>query len=252
MLSPIDGRSRTSLTVLLLVAAVASAERAAAQTACLTSNCVIGGVPARCANRATPRTPLVLMTTIAFSNVFDPADPKIEPGDCIEWRSDTSTHSSSADPCANTDLSCSMPSPPGCLWETGNVASSPPPTFAVCHYDPALFPAGTGDGYYCRIHDTPQHTGTMHGTLRVTTAIRLQVDKDRPAGDIVLSWTGGGVTGDSTYKVVRNDVGNPAFPPASNQTFDPTGGPTGTNFRDVLELAGQARYYLVRNRQANE
>jgi hypothetical protein len=30
--------------------------------------------------------------------------------------------------------------------------------------------------------------------------------------NIVLNWTGGGVAGDVTYKVVRSLIGNPLFP----------------------------------------
>ena len=248
------GALLTALIVLVFLANPA----VRAQTACRTANCVQNGLPPPCANRAAPRIPTVLMTTdpTTFSYVFKPADPRIEPGDCIEWKDDGDTHNSSADPCPDDVLtSCTAPSPSSCKWETGNVSPIDVPPSVVCYYNPGptFFPPGTGAGYYCRIHDNPSHTGTMHGTLRVTTPIVLTVDKDSAAGDVVLSWSGGGISGDVTYKVVRNAIGDPSFPPATTQTCDPSGGSTGTSYRDIVELnILQARYYLVRNKQTNE
>ncbi len=224
---------------------------ARAQTACITPNCGQGTIPTACLNRATPSTATVLMTSTL---VFNPASPKIEPGDCVEWRSTGFIHSSSADPCPDDVLtSCTSPSPPSCLWDSGNVSSSATPPSAVCYYDPATYPPTTADGFYCRIHDNPSHTGTMHGTLQVTTPIVLTVDKNVAAGDVVLGWTGGGVPGDVTYKVVRSDAGDPTFPLAGITTLNPDGGTAGTQFTDAGELGNPAsRYYLVRNRQINE
>jgi plastocyanin len=193
-----------------------------------------------------------MSSTIPF--VYTPASPKIEPGECVEWRSAGFTHSSSADPCPDDVLtSCGSPSPPACHWDSGDVAAAGTPPSAVCYYDPAAYPPTTVDGFYCRIHDNPAHTGTMHGTLAVTTPIDLTVDKNAGAGSVVLTWTGGGVTGDVTYKVVRSNAGDPAFPAAGITTFNPDGGTAGTQFTDAGELAGPAiRYYLIRNRQINE
>jgi len=57
---------------------------ARAQTACRTAACSVGA-PAACLARATPRTLEVLMTGdgIGTPLQFVPADPKIEPNDCI-------------------------------------------------------------------------------------------------------------------------------------------------------------------------
>jgi hypothetical protein len=93
----------------------------------------------------------------------------------------------------------------------------------------------------------------MHGTLQVTTAIQLNVNKDLGSASVLLGWSGGGVVGDITYKVVRNNVGDPAFPTASSTLMNPDGGTAGTKFTDVGELSVAAtRYYLVRNRQITE
>jgi plastocyanin len=224
---------------------------ARAQTACITPNCGQGTIPAACLNRATPSTATVLMTSTL---VFNPASPKIEPGDCVQWRSSAFVHSSSADPCPDDVLtSCASASPPSCLWDSGNVSSSGTPPAVVCYYDPATYPPTTADGFYCRLHDNPAHTGTMHGTLQVTTPIQLTVDKNVGAGSVVLTWSGGGVAGDVTYKVVRSNAGDPTFPAPSITTFNPDGGTAGIQFTDAAELAGTAtRYYLIRNRQINE
>ncbi len=238
-------------TAAVAIAAALLTMPARAQTACITPNCSQGSPPAACRNRATPRTAVVLMTSTL---VFNPASPKIEPGDCVEWRSSAFIHSSSADPCPDDVLSsCTMASPPSCLWDSGNVSSAGAPPSSYCFYDPAAYPPTSADGFYCRIHDNPAHTGTMHGTLQVTSAIDLTVDKNVAAGNVVLSWTGGGVTGDLTYKVVRSNAGDPSFPSGSITTSNPDGGTAGTQFTDVGELGnGSTRCYLVRNRQINE
>ena len=243
--------ARASVASVIAIALFSS--RAGAQTACITPNCGQGTIPLACQGRALPRTARVVMSsTIPF--VYTPASPKIEPGECVEWRSAGFTHSSSADPCTDDVLtSCTSPSPPACLWDSGNVPSTGTPPSAVCYYDPAAYPATTVDGFYCRIHDNPAHTGTMHGTLAVTTPIELTVDKNAGAGSVVLTWTGGGVTGDVTYKVVRSNAGDPAFPAAGITTANPDGGTAGIQFTDAGELANPAiRYYLIRNRQINE
>lgn len=227
---------------------------ARAQTVCITPNCTQGTPPVQCQNRAAPRTMTVVMTISGLTPLFNPATPKIEPGDCIQWQSAVVIHSSSADPCPDdTTTSCASPSPPSCLWDSGDVSSSGTPPAAICYYDPAVYPATTADGFYCRIHDNPQHTGTMHGTMNVTTAIQLSVNKNTSTGAVVLSWTGGGIAGDITYKVVRSNNGDPTFAVANTTTFNPDGGTTGTQFTDAGELSNPAnRYYLVRNKQTNE
>ncbi len=236
--------------VLALGSLAALGPAARAQEVCRTPNCAPpGSVPAQCRQRAGPRTPTVLMTTQGLSFVFDPSEPRIEPGGCVVWRAASVTHNSSDGSCPDDGL-CGSPSPPACLWDTGNVSSVAADPSVICHYDPAGFPAATGDPFYCRIHASPT-VGTMRGTLRVTTVIDLRVDKS--LGDVLLSWSGGGVTGDESFKVARSDSGDPAFPAAATTTFDPDGGVTGRSFRDVGELSnGLDRYYLVRNKQTNE
>ncbi len=242
-------RSAASIAVAgLALAPLAPLSRS--QEVCRTPNCgPTGTVPAACADRAAPRTPVILMTSSGLNFVFAPSEPRIEPGDCIEWRAATVTHSSSDGACPDDSL-CGSPSPSACLWDSGNVSSVAADPSVFCHYASASFPAGTGDPFYCRLHATPT-TGTMRGTLRVTSAIVLTVDKQAP--DVALQWTGGGVAGDETFKVVRSDDGDPTFPPAGTSTFDPDGGPTGRTFRDPNELSSAlVRFYLVRNKQPNE
>lgn len=227
--------------------ALVAATTVEAQTTCLTPNCAFGGTPAICANRAAPRTPIVQMGNGA-SLVFVPPNPKIELGDCVIWRSPSGTHSSSGTACPDGNL-CNAVSPPVCEWDSANVASA---GTATCYYDPAQFPAASADPFYCRFHATPT-SGSMRGTLQVTTAIQLTVGKDSGTNSVKLSWTGGGVAGDISYKVARQSAGDPGFPAASTTTVNPDGGVFGTTFTDAGDLANATpRYYLVRNKQTNE
>jgi plastocyanin len=178
--------------------------------------------------------------------VFVPASPKIEPGDCITWRAATVTHSSSDDACTDTSF-CDTPPPVECQWDTANVSSASTIPTSTCFYDPVLFPAASADPFHCRFHLT------MLGTLQVTTPIALSVDKDLATSSVKLSWSGGGVTGDVSYKVARQTGGDPRFPVASTTTVNPVGGVLGTTFTDTGDLANATtRYYLVRNKQTNE
>jgi plastocyanin len=178
--------------------------------------------------------------------VFLPANPKIEPGDCIIWRAATVTHSSSENPCTDTSL-CDTPPPVDCGWDTANVSSSATTPTSTCYYDPALFPPTSADAFHCRFH------AMMLGTLRVTTPILLSVDKDLGTGSVKLGWSGGGVAGDVSYKVARQSGGDPRFPTASTTTVNPDGGVLGTTFTDAGDLGNlTTRYYLVRNKQTNE
>lgn len=221
-----------------------------AQTGCRTANCNPGTPPTGCVDRAAPKTLRVLMTGDGFVNPFEfePATPKIEPGECVEWFPATVTHASSGVSCPDSGLVCNAPPPPPpCEWETGNATAGSPGVF--CHYSEGSFPGASAKSFYCRIHATPT-TGTMRGNLRVTTKIVLTVDKDQVAGDVLLSWTGGGVVGDETFKVVRSD-NDPKF--GTPSTVDPQGGATGRSYRDVGQLGQPGnRFYLVRNRQSNE
>ena len=246
-------RLRSSVTHVLVLAAAALAigAPALAQTDCITPNCAFAGTPARCLNKATPRTPTVLLGS-GLQNIYIPSNPKIEPGECILWRAQTSTHSSSGVSCTE-DVLCGSPAPPECEWDTANIDSFVAPPTSTCYYDPALFPAAAASNFYCRIHATPT-VGTMRGTLQVTTPIVMTVDKDLGTNSIKLAWTGGGVTGDLSYKVVRQAGGNPTFPVgATTTTVNPDGGVLGTAYTDVGVLASStSRYYLVRNKQTNE
>jgi len=241
-------RHLTGLGAAVVVAAALAPARA--QNACLTPNCALGATPVVCQNRASPRTPTVLMTQSGFNNVFNPANPRIEPGSCIIWRAAGTTHTSTGNVCMPDPL-CDSPNPPECQWDSANVSAGAANPTTTCSYDAAAFPAGTGNAYYCRLHATPT-SGTMRGTLQVTTPIVLAVDKEVATNSIKLSWTGGGVTGDFTYKVARN-VTSPQMPAATTTTLNPDGGVAGTTFLDVGVLTGPgARYYLVRNKQTNE
>jgi plastocyanin len=244
-------RRRIVLGLAAVAVAAALAGPAAAQSFCATSNCVVGGAPSACQNRALPSVPTVLMTQSGVNFVFVPSNPKIEPGGCIIWKAVQATHSSSGTGCFD-DSFCADPPLPGCLWDAGNVESLATDPTSTCFYDTATYPAGTGDNYYCRIHATPT-TGTMRGTLRVTTPIVLLVNKDLATSSVKLTWTGGGVTGDVTYKVARNTGGDPTMPPATTPILNPDGGTAGTTFTDANELGNTTtRYYLVRNKQSNE
>jgi plastocyanin len=206
---------------------------------------VFAGAPAVCANRATPRTPTVEMGT-DLETIFVPADPKIEPGSCIVWRAAVATHSSTGASC-DDDPFCGSPAPSACEWESANVSSTSVTPTSTCYYDPTLFPAEGFDDFRCRIH-----VG-MNGTLRVTTPIVLTLGKQVPTSSVALNWTGGGVTGDVSYKVARQTGGNPRFPVATTTTVDPDGGVFGTTFTDTGVLSTPTTiYYLVRNRQSNE
>lgn len=243
-------RAHIPSLIVVAVAALAAVSEVSAQTACLTPNCAFGATPAACVNRAVPRTPTVQMGSGA-NLIFVPANPRIEPGDCIVWRAATITHSSSGSACPDGTL-CNSPSPPTCEWETANVASGGATPTSTCFYDPVSFPPASADAFYCRIHATAT-TGTMRGTLQVTTPIQLIVDKMSATNSVKLTWTGGGVTGDLSYKVARQTGGDPGFPTASTTTVNPDGGVLGTTFTDVGDLVSPTtRYYLVRNKQMNE
>ena len=230
----------------LLAIAVARGEPAEAQIVCRTATCAPSPGPAGCTQRAAVRTPRVLMTTSGPNFVFNPSEPRIEPGACVAWAPMTVTHSSSQNTCPD-DALCGSPAPAPCLWETGNASAATPDI--VCRYDVAQFPAGSASGYFCRIHATPT-TGTMRGTLRVTTAIVLLVSKS--GSDAILQWTGGGIVGSEVFKVNRS-AADPTFPAGTTQTLDPDGGPTGRSWLDVGALTDPTvRYYLIRNRQPNE
>jgi plastocyanin len=239
-------RPRPAFLVASLVVAALGLEPAGAQTVCRTATCAPSPGPAGCTQRARVRTPRVLMTSSGVNFVFDPAEPRIEPGECVAWAPTGVTHSSSQNTCPD-DALCGNPAPAPCLWETGNVATPTPEI--VCHYGVAQFPSDSSHGYYCRIHATPT-TGTMRGTLRVTTGIALVVGKS--GADAVLQWTGGGVAGSETFKVARS-AADPAFSAGATQTLDPDGGATGRSWRDVGALNDPTvRFYLIRNRQPNE
>ena len=244
-------RSFIHILVAAAVFAVPAASRTLAQTTCITPNCAFGALPTQCQNLAAPRTPTVNMTTIGASFMFDPSNPKIEPGECVTWRALTLTHSSTGNSCTD-DMLCGSPAPPACEYDTANVNSGSPTPTSTCFYDPAKFPVGTGQGFFCRIHASAT-AGAMRGTLRVTSAIVLTVDKDLGTGSVKLSWTGGGVAGDVSYKVAENTVGDAKFPAGTTNTVNPDGGVLGTTLLDVGELSDtNSRYYLVRNKQTNE
>lgn len=244
-------RSSIRILVAAAVLAVPAASRTLAQTACITPSCASGALPTSCQNLAAPRTPTVNLTQSGVNFIFDPSSPKIEPGECITWRALNVTHSSTGNSCTD-DALCGSPPIAGCEYDTANISSASPTPTSTCFYDPVKFPVGTGQGFFCRIHASAT-AGTMRGTLRVTSAIALTVDKDLGTGSVKLSWTGGGVAGDVSYKVAKNTVGDPKFPAGTTNTLNPDGGVLGTTLLDVGELSDPSnRYYLVRNKQTNE
>jgi plastocyanin len=243
-------RLRRKLLVVIGLAFCAISDSAFAQSACVTPNCVYGDVPDVCRRRAAPRTSTVLLGN-GGTLTFLPSEPRIEPGDCIRWLTVSSIHDSSEAACPD-DLTCGSVSPPECRWNSGNLDSMSALPASTCFYDPTAFPAGTGDAYYCRRHASPT-SGTMRGTLRVTTSIALAADKDSGTGSVKLTWSGGGVTGDLSYKIARQAGGDPAFPAGTTTTVNPDGGVFGTTFLDAGALGSpNSIYYLVRNKQTNE
>ena len=91
--------------------------------------------------------------------------------------------------------------------------------------------------YFC----VPHCTFGMTGRVTVTTTIDLQaVDT---AGQIDLSWTGGG----GLYVVNRSD--SPGFVSAGTVTLVPNGGDAGTTFSETLQPpVGGVLYYLISNK----
>ena len=230
-------------TLILLSWAAGAGSTLEAQTACRTANCAPSlAPPAECQGLATVRVLEVSMQGALPNFVFSPSQPKVEPSSCVRWVSNSVTHSGTQSPCPDTNNTCANPVPASCMFETGNVSSAAADNAVTCFYDPADFPAATIDDFYCRIHASPT-TGSMRGTLRVTTAIDLAVDTN--GTDIVMSWTGGGVAGSETFEVHRAaDAGFTA--PA---LFPPDGGATGRSFTDAGEndVARPTRYYLITN-----
>jgi plastocyanin len=233
-------RLRVLRLLLLAATALVPWAPALAVNECVTANCTLGGVPAACAKRAAPRTPTVLLGSGGL--VFTPANPKIEPGDCILWMAASSTTHSSTENSCTAGATCSTAPSVGCEWDSANLSTTSVTPASTCFYDPAVFPATSAPAYHCRIH------ASMQGTLRVTTPIQLNVTKD--AGSVTLTWSGGGVIGDVTYKVARTSGGDPTFPAGSTTTVNPDGGVGGTVFTEALDAT--TRYYLVRNKQTNE
>ena len=231
--------------VVLAVASLALSAPASAQTVCITPNCVFAGTPAICTNRAAPRTPTVELGS-GLQTIYIPANPKIEPGDCIIWMAASNTHSSSGASC-DLDPFCGSPAPSACEWDSANLSSDSVTPTSTCYYDPTVFPAESADDFHCRIH------AQMVGTLQVTTPIVLTLGKEVATSSVKLNWTGGGVIGDVSYKVARQSGGNPRFPAASTTTVDPDGGVLGATFTDTGALSSPTKaYYLVRNKQTNE
>jgi hypothetical protein len=56
-----------------------------------------------------------------------------------------------------------------------------------------------------------------------------------------------------SYKVARDNAGNPAMPAVTTTTVNPDTGVTGTTFTDTGDLLNATtHFYLVRNKQTNE
>ena len=179
------------------------------------------------------------LTTYAFM----PNRPKIEEGDCILWsQGSNTTHNSSQSTCMDDPL-CMVAPVVGCKWDTGNVSTAANPS-RTCFYTPASFPgstSATGVHFYCRIHASPADTTGMVGDLRVTTKIALSAQKS--GGSVDLSWTGGGVTGDLTYDVLRS------FNDPRLNSFSTLATGSITSFTDTTAATTPGLYsYYVRNK----
>lgn len=239
---------RVSDLLLLVILGLLMIERdAAAQTTCRTSNCgPASAPPAACLNRSRARVVRIEMmgdlSGFSFSNV----GPKIEAGGCIEWDSIAGSHSATDNSCPDV-VACTAPPPPSCRFEIATIAAADPAV--LCNYSTTTFPVGGSFGFYCRPHDSPANLGAMHGMLRITSQIALNVS--RSGNDVRLAWTGGGVTGDETFKVAvcDNDPRCSTF-----ALFPATGSTSGRNFTDAGEAANltRSRYYLIRNKQPSE
>ena len=185
--------------------------------------------------------------TTLMTYAFSPNKPKIEEGDCIRWsQSSNATHDSTHTVCMDDPL-CMVAPIAGCKWDTGNVSTTTNPS-RTCFYSPANFPGSTGAAglhYYCRIHANASDTSGMVGDLRVTTKILLTVQKSGTS--VVLSWSGGGVTADFTYDVLRS-LNDPKF---NTFTTLATGAIAGNTHTDSTTIPGPALYsYLIRNKNS--
>ena len=116
------------------------------------------------------------------------------------------------------------------LWTASLTPSSPLFTRQFLESPQAL-------PYFC-----VPHCGLgMTGSVTVTTTIALQGADN--AGQLDLSWTGGG----GLYRVNRSDT--PGFVSAGTVTLVPNGGDAGTTFSETLQPpVGGVLYYLISNK----
>ena len=202
---------------------------------CPSVNCSLNTPPAACQNLAAPRTLVVNMQDFSYI----PSDPKIEPGDCIEWAATvaggfphTSTDSANLQ-CAN--MGCPGCAQPTCDWETGNTNQG---VSSFCSYN--LSPSTKA--FCCRFHDLLG----MNGNMTTTSTINI-TSVQKTGSAIVFSWIGGG----GTYKVKKSN-NDPQLLPANTNTLPAVGSAT-SPFTDVGELNQQdTHYYFVRNMQSND
>ena len=256
--------ARIALLSIGLAAVLCAGQGTFAQDACRTANCAPpGSIPLECQNRAVPYTLQVnFVGTNTATYAFSPNKPKIEfpggtpghldRGECIRWQQTNiiTAHDSTHSVCNDDNLCMFAPAPNGCNWDTGNVATATN-TSRTCYYPPGTFPVTTATGthFYCRLHAAPNDTTGMVGDLRVTTTINLSVH--RTGNNVVVSWTGGGVTGSFTYDVLRslNDTKFTSF------TTLATGTIAGNTFTDMTATCptephcpGRLYSYLIRNK----
>lgn len=242
--------ARAALLAIGIAASLCAGREAFAQDACRTADCAPpGSIPPECQNRAAPYTTQVNFTgTNLATYAFLPNKPKIEQGDCIRWQhtNTITAHDSTHSVCNDDELCMFAPAPSGCKWDTGNVSATTNSS-RTCFYNPTTFPGSTGAAglhFYCRIHAAQNAVTGMVGDLRVTTTINLLVR--RSGNDVILSWTGGGVTGSFTYDVLRS-LNDTKFTSPSTLATGTIAGNTFTDTTTVL-AAGRVYSYLIRNK----
>lgn len=165
--------------------------------------------------------PRVAISQVADSFTFQPAALVVEQGDWVRWNhvGASFTHTTtSGSPCVSSGI-----------W---NSTLSPGGQFTRQFLEtPQALP------YYC----TPHCSFGMTGQVTVTSRILVQAADN--AGQLQLTWSGGG----GSYRVFRSNV--PAFTGAGTVVLAPDAGDAGMTFTDATQPnVGAVAYYLVMNK----
>jgi plastocyanin len=167
---------------------------------------------------AAPRVAISLVTDVIG---FQPANLVVEQGDYVRWHSTAVTlpHTTTSGPPCVTNGLWGASLGPGAIF-TRQFLESPQALLYFCS-----FHCGMG----------------MRGQVTVTSPIVLQAANK--AGNLDLSWTGGG----GLYQVNRSD--GPGFVSAGTIVLAPAGGDAGITFSDALQPGvGGVLYYLITNK----